>query len=443
MTLPAEVIEAKRDGAAISPDVLRGFLSAYGSGEVPEYQMAAFLMAVYFRGLGDDELLTLTRAILASGVRLEWGRGSPVVDKHSTGGVGDTVSLILAPLLAEAEFRIPMISGRGLGHTGGTLDKLESIPGFRTDLDLDALRASVRELGCGLAGQTDDLAPLDGRLYALRDVTGTVPSVPLIASSIISKKAAEGIDALVLDVKVGRGGFMETREEARRLAHTLVNLGGELGLRCRALLTDMRSPLGPAVGNALEAREAIRCLHGGVRSDLVDVTLALGAELAAAADPSTSAAAAREELEELLDSGAAADRMARIVERQGGDPRVVDEPDRLPSAPVREAVTADGTGTVQKIDAREVGLAAVELGAGRRTMGEEVDPAVGFRIDVRPGDRVEDGQELAEVHARDPEDAARAEDRFRVALSLGPDTGDAGRESRVLERISAGSDSAG
>ncbi|MDP2498781.1 MAG: thymidine phosphorylase [Candidatus Palauibacterales bacterium] len=435
MTLPTEVIEAKRDGSSLPVDVLRDFLAAYGSGEVADYQMAAFLMAVYFRGLDDGELRTLTRAILASGVQLDWTDGPAVVDKHSTGGVGDTVSLVLAPLLAEAGFRVPMISGRGLGHTGGTLDKLESIPGFRTDLDLDELRSAVRDLGCGLAGQTDDLAPLDGRLYALRDVTGTVPSVPLIASSIISKKAAEGLDALVLDVKVGRGGFMETMEEARRLARTLVELGTELGLRCRALLTDMRSPLGPAVGNALEAREAIRCLRGGVRSDLVDVTLALGGELAAAADPSTSAAAARDELEELLDSGAAAGRMARIVERQGGDPRVMDEPDRLPSAPVRRAVTAEDSGTVSGIDAREVGLAAVELGAGRRTMGEEVDPAVGFRIHVRPGDRVEPGDELAEVHARSEEDATRAETRFFNALSLGEGGAVEGREGRVLERV--------
>lgn len=438
MTLPAEVIEAKRDGGSLPPDVLREFLSAYESDGVADYQMAAFLMAVYFRGLDEGELRTLTRAILDSGVRLDWEAGPTVVDKHSTGGVGDTVSLILAPLLAEAGFRVPMISGRGLGHTGGTLDKLESIPGFRTDLDLDDLRSSVRDLGCGLAGQTDDLAPLDGRLYALRDVTGTVPSVPLIASSIISKKAAEGIDALVLDVKVGRGGFMETVEEARRLAHTLVELGEELGLRCRALLTDMRSPLGPAVGNALEAREAIRCLHGGVRSDLVDVTLALGAELAAAADPSASVAAAGEQLQELLDSGAAAGRMARIVERQGGDPQAVEDPDRLPSAPVQRTVAAEDAGAVRALDAREVGLAAVELGAGRRTMGEEVDPAVGFRIRVRPGDRVEEGDELAVVHARSREDAARAEARFREALSRGRRPAGTDRDGPVLERIPDG-----
>jgi len=439
VTLPAEVIEAKRDGASLPTETLRGFLSDYGSGDVAEYQMAAFLMAVYFRGLDDAELRTLTRSILASGVRLEWDAGPAVVDKHSTGGVGDTVSLILAPLLAEAGFRVPMISGRGLGHTGGTLDKLESIPGFRTDLDLDELREGVAEVGCALAGQTDELAPLDGRLYALRDVTGTVPSIPLIASSIISKKAAEGIGSLVLDVKVGRGGFMESAERARDLARTLVDLGGELGLRCRALLTDMRSPLGPAVGNALEAREAVRCLRGGVESDLVDVTLELGAELSVAADAHTSADSARRELAGLLESGAAAERMARIVERQGGDPAVMEDPDVLPSAPVRRAVTAREAGTVEGIDAREVGLAAVELGAGRRTMGEEVDPAVGFRIRVRTGDRVEAGDEVAVVHARDEEAAARAEARFLDALSVGPgeETGSPGSEGRILERLSA------
>lgn len=435
MTLPAEVIEAKRDGASLPPDTLREFLSSYGSGDVAEYQMAAFLMAVYFRGLDDGELRTFTRSILDSGIRLDWDPGAPVVDKHSTGGVGDTVSLILAPLLAEAGYRVPMISGRGLGHTGGTLDKLESIPGFRTDLDLDELREGVAEAGCALAGQTDDLAPLDGRLYALRDVTGTVPSVPLIASSIISKKAAEGIEALVLDVKVGRGGFMETEEEARELARTLVELGGELGLRCRALLTDMRSPLGPAVGNALEAREAVRCLRGGVKSDLVDVTLELGAELAAAVDPSASADETRGELRELLDGGAAAERMARIVERQGGDPAVMEDHGVLPSAPVRRAVTAGEAGTVEEIDARRVGLAAVELGAGRRAMGEAVDPAVGFEIRVRPGDRVDAGDELAVVHARHEDDAGRAARRFRRAVVTGEGARSGGTRGRILGRI--------
>ncbi len=438
MRLPAEVIEAKRDGASLPAEVLRDFLSAYGSGEVAEYQMAAFLMAVYFRGLDRRELHAVTRSILESGVRLDWDPGPAVVDKHSTGGVGDTVSLILAPLLAEAGYRVPMISGRGLGHTGGTLDKLESIPGFRTDLDLDELRRAVSEAGCALAGQSDDLAPLDGRLYALRDVTGTVASVPLIASSIMSKKAAEGIEALVLDVKVGRGGFMETAEEARRLARTLVELGEGLGLRCRALLTDMRSPLAPAVGNALEAREAIRCLRGGVRSDLVDVTLELGAELAAAADSSSAPDEARRELAQLLDGGAAAERMARIVEGQGGDPAVLEDPDRLPSAPVRRPVEAPGPGTVTALDAREVGLAAVELGAGRRSMGEEVDPAVGFTIRARVGDRVEAGDEVAVVHARDEDGAAAARERFLGALALDPSgAGPSQGGGRVLGRIPA------
>lgn len=416
--LAAEIIERKRDGEELAPEELRRFLGAWLDGDVGDYQVSAFLMAVYFRGLTRDELGALTRGIVASGRRLDFGGGDrPAVDKHSTGGVGDKVSLVLAPLVAEAGLRVPMMSGRGLGHTGGTLDKLESIPGFRTGLGLEEFRRTVEEIGCAMIGQTEDIAPLDGRLYALRDVTGTVPSIPLIASSIVSKKAAEGVEALVLDVKCGAGAFMREETRALELARTLVDLGRAEGLRTRALVTGMEAPLGRAVGNAVEVSEAVDCLRGEGPDDLREVTLALSAELlASAADEAP--AAARRRLEELLDGGAAAERFARLVERQGGDPSVVEEPGRLPSAPEEEPFRAPEDGWLATLDARQVGLAAVELGAGRRRMGEEVDPGVGFVVERRPGDRVEAGDPVVRILARSADDAARARRRLGRAAEI-------------------------
>jgi len=416
---PAELIERKRDGAELEPGDLRRFLEAYLRDEVADYQMSALLMAVFFRGLSASETEEMTRAIIESGRRLDFkGEGPPAVDKHSTGGVGDKVSLVLAPLLAELGLRVPMMSGRGLGHTGGTLDKLESIPGFRTGLDLDEFRAVVDEVGCAMIGQTPEIAPLDGRLYALRDVSGTVESVPLIAASIVSKKVAEGIGGLVLDVKVGRGAFMSDEAAARRLAETMVTLAGSFGLKASALLTAMDEPLGVAVGNALEVREAFDCLRGEGPADLREVTLELCAVAAVDAGTQPDLDVARSRLASLLDDGTALDRFGRLIERQGGDRGVIDDPSRLAAAPVVRELSSPRTGWVTVLDAREVGLAAVELGAGRHALGDEIDPAVGFEVLCSVGDRVEAGQALARIHARTDDGAARAALRLEQALEL-------------------------
>lgn len=433
---PAELIERKRDGNRLAPGELRAFLDAYLKDEVADYQMAALLMAVFFRGLSADELAEMTRAIIESGRRLDFGDdGPPAVDKHSTGGVGDKVSLVLAPLLAEYGLRVPMMSGRGLGHTGGTLDKLESIPGFRTDLDLDEFRLVVAELGCAMIGQTPQIAPLDGRLYALRDVTGTVQSLPLIAASIVSKKVAEGIGGLVLDVKVGRGAFMEDEASARELARTMVDLAASFGLRASALLTGMDEPLGVAVGNGLEVRETIECLRGGGPADLREVTLALCVAAVTRAGTATDEAEARRRLEALLDDGSALDRLGRLIERQGGDPRVVDQPDRLGAAPVVTDFTAPRSGWIGALDAREIGLAAVGLGAGRRALGDEIDPTVGFEVLAAVGDRVESGQALVRIHAGS---AAAAEDAaLRLGRALELTESEPARPPLILGRVDA------
>ena len=416
--LPTEVIERKRDGRELTPGELVAFFEGFLSGSVADYQISAFLMAVYYRGLSPEELEAFTRTIIESGSRLDFRDGGPpAVDKHSTGGVGDKVSLVLAPLLAEYGLRVPMMSGRGLGHTGGTLDKLESIPGFRTDLSLEEFRAVLGDVGCAMIGQTPEIVPLDGRLYALRDVTATVPAMPLIAASIVSKKVAEGISALVLDVKFGRGAFLTDRYEAVRLAEVMVGLSEHLGLPATALLTAMNEPLGSAVGNALEVAEAISCLRGEGPEDLREVTLALSAEAVAGvgAAPATEAAS---RLANLLDSGAVLDRFRMLIERQGGDPAAVDDPALLPEAPFVTEFQADGSGFVTRIDARTVGLAAVELGAGRRRTGDAIDPAVGFDVLVQGGEHVSKHQPLIRIHARSEDQAGRALARVDTAVAL-------------------------
>lgn len=416
--LPAEVIERKRDGRELTAIELTAFLEGILGGSVADYQTAAFLMAVYFQGLSPAELETFTRAMIESGSRLEFRDGGPpTVDKHSTGGVGDKVSLVLAPLLAEYGLRVPMMSGRGLGHTGGTVDKLESIPGFRTSLSLEEFKAVLGDVGCAMIGQTHEIAPLDGRLYALRDVTATVPALPLIAASIVSKKVAEGISALVLDVKFGRGAVLGDRNEAVRLAEIMVELSEHMGLPATALLTAMDEPLGSAVGNALEVGEAISCLRGEGPDDLREVTLALSVE-AVTGTGAAPASEAAPRLAELLDSGSALDRFRMLVERQGGDPTIVDEPALLPGAPSVMEFRAADSGFVSGIDAREVGLAAVELGAGRRRAGDSVDPAVGFDVLVRVGDRVSEHEPLIRIHARSEEQGERAHARLASAVTL-------------------------
>ena len=416
--LPTRIIETKRDGGHLSPDELSAFLRAYLEGSVAEYQMSAFLMATFIRGLDRAELSALLREMIESGARLRFTEdGPPAVDKHSTGGVGDKVSLVLAPLLAAAGLRVPMMSGRGLGHTGGTLDKLEAIPGFDVSIDVERFQAILDEVGCAMIGQTRDIAPLDGRLYALRDVTGTVPSPPLIAASIVSKKVAEGIGALVLDVKCGRGAFMTDREQARALARTMVDLAAGEGVRTSALLTAMDAPLGGTVGNALEVREAIETLQGGGPADLRGVTLALGAELLVSAGRAPGIEEAAAELGAVLDGGRALERFAQLIELQGGDAGVVADPGRLPCAPICEPFRSPGSGWLD-VHARKVGVASVELGAGRRRVEDAVDPRVGFEFHRRAGDRVSEGERLLTVHAADADSAATAIRRLGDAIEL-------------------------
>ena len=412
------LIERKRDGGRLEPGELRSLLQAYLEGSLADYQMSAFLMAAFIRGLDNEELSVFTRAIIDSGTRLSFDDdGPPVADKHSTGGVGDKVSLVLAPLLAEAGLRIPMISGRGLGHTGGTLDKLEAIPGFEVRIGLDRFRAILGRVGCAMIGQTEEIAPLDGRLYALRDVTGTVPSIPLIAASIVSKKVAEGIGALVLDVKCGRGAFMTDETLARALAGAMVELAAAEGVRATALLTAMEAPLGRMVGNALEVRESIDVLKGGGPEDLREVTVELAAELLVSTGVAKDAGEARATLSAILGGGAALDRFARLVEAQGGDPRVVDDPSILPAAPVLVPFGSPAAGWLD-IHAHRLGLASVELGAGRRRVDDDIDPAVGFELHRVQGEHVEAGDTLVTIHAATAAAAATAAERLAGAIRV-------------------------
>jgi len=416
-----ELIARKRDGGALGDDEIAALIDGFTGGRVADYQMSAWAMAVLFQGMTPKETAALTRAMRDSGRRARLPKkGRRAVDKHSTGGVGDKVSLCLAPLVAAAGVLVPMISGRGLGHTGGTLDKLEAVPGFRVDLSLDAFQRQVGKLGCALIGQTDDLAPADRRLYALRDVTGTVESVPLITASILSKKLAEDLDGLVLDVKVGRGAFMATEAAADELARSLRRVGREAGLRVTTVTSSMDAPLGRAVGNALETREAFEVIQGGGPDDLRELTLVLAAEMLRLAGVDGSPAAARRRLEGLLRDGVAARKMREVVAAQGGDDRVVDEPDRLPQAPTVRRLRAPDDGFIRRIDALEVGLAGVALGAGRARAEDPVDPAVGFVFHRKPGDRVRRGDLLVEVHGRERGGAIRrAADRVKRAVELG------------------------
>ncbi len=376
----------------------------YTAGRVPDYQMSALLMAVVWRGLEVEELAELTDAMIESGDRLSFeGYGLPRVDKHSTGGVGDKVSLLLAPMVASCGVAVPMMSGRGLGHTGGTLDKLESIAGFRTALTLKETRAQIERLGCAMLGQTPEIAPADKRLYALRDVTATVESIPLISASIMSKKLAEGLNGLVLDVKTGSGAFLPEPARALELARTMIGLGQARGCPTVALLTAMDRPLGRACGNALEVEESIEGLRGEGPEDLMEVTYALGIEMLLLVGAAKKPADARRRLEDSITSGRALEKFAQVIEAQGGNPAVVEDPSALPQAAEVEVFRAPRDGVVAQIEPRRIGRAIVELGGGRRTIEEEIDPSVGFVIPARPGQRVKAGEPLASVFARDPE----------------------------------------
>ena len=395
----ADLIRAKRDGRTLAAEDIRALVDGYVDGEVADYQMAAFCMAVFFRGMEPAETAALAEAMLRSGDVLDLSDLPGVkVDKHSTGGVGDKVSLALAPIAAACGVVVPMISGRGLGHTGGTLDKLEAIPGFQVRLPVERFREILARHGGCLVGQTDRLAPADRKLYALRDVTATVESIPLIASSIMSKKLAEGIDALVLDVKVGKGAFMKRREDAEALARTLAGIGRSFGKRVTAFLGAMDEPLGRTVGNALEVKETLDLLRGGGPPDLVACTEELTAEMVLLAGLAADRDAALARVRGAVASGRALEKLLAICAAQGGDPRVLEDPSRLPTAPSRLEVRAPRGGFVQAIDAQEIGLAAMSLGAGRARVDDRIDPAVGIVLERKVGDAVAAGEPLAVLH---------------------------------------------
>ncbi len=402
--VPSRLIERKRDGAALSSGEWQAIIQGYVAETIPDYQMAALAMAVVFQGMAEEELAALTEAMLASGKRLDLtGIGKPVVDKHSIGGVGDKTSLLLAPMLAATGLAVPMISGRGLGHTGGTLDKLEAIPGMRTDLSLEEAVAQLRTLGVVMMGQTPEIVPADKRLYALRDVTGTVESIPLISASIMSKKLAEGLDALVLDIKTGSGAFITDPEQSLTLAKTMIAIGESHHCHTVALLTAMDRPLGHACGNALETEEAIMGLSGSGPSDLMEVTYALGVEMLIAAGAERDRPTAQHRLEQVVESGAAKTMLATLIDAQGGAAGVVEDPSLLPRAPRAVPYLAHRGGVVAEIAPRTIGHAIVELGGGRRTTEDEIDPSVGFVLTAKPGDSVHEGQTLGTIHAQDEE----------------------------------------
>ncbi|MBM4182718.1 MAG: thymidine phosphorylase [Gemmatimonadetes bacterium] len=418
--IPARIIEQKRDGGVLRAADLAAFLQGYLRGEVPDYQMAAFLMAAYLRGLDDTETDVLVRCMLESGSTLDLAHlPGPRVDKHSTGGVGDKVSLALAPLAAELGLFVPMLAGRGLGHTGGTLDKLEAIPRFRTDLSAARFKEVVKKVGCAIMGQTTEIAPLDRRLYAMRDVTGTVSSIPLIAASIMSKKLAEGLTGLLLDVKVGSGAFLPEEARARELAEKMVAIGAARGLPTVALLTAMDRPLGVAVGNGLEAEEAILCLRGEGPADLRELVVAQAAEMVRLGFPDLTPDAARRRAEGALGSGAPLERFRRMVEAQGGDASILDRPERLRTAPVQVDVRAQQAGTVLEVAPRPLGEALIALGGGRTMMHQPVHPGVGFEVRVAPGDAVAKGDLLGVVHTKDEAGAALAVEAVRGAVRIG------------------------
>lgn len=412
-----DVVAAKRDGATLPEEDIRAFVLAYARAEIPDYLAAAFLMAAFIRGLDAGETLALTSAMVESGATLALkGVSRPKVDKHSTGGVADGVTLVFAPLAASLGLAVAKLSGRGLGHTGGTLDKLEAISGLRTDLSADELERQVEEVGCAVAAQSGDLVPADGALYALRDATATVPSIPLIAASVMSKKLAVASDLILLDVKAGSGAFMKTSEEAGDLAAACMDLCGHWRREARAAVTDMSQPLGEAVGNALEVAEAVAVLRGERRGRLHDLALEF-ASVAQQVLLDLAEEEARGRAGRALSSGDAAEAFRRMVTAQGGDPRVVDEPDSfLPRAPVAAPMEADRSGFVAAVDAEAIGRIAANLGAGRAQKEDRIDPAVGVTLAVKVGDRVDRGDEIGNVHARD--DVAAQDAVGRVLASL-------------------------
>ncbi|MFI5255634.1 MAG: thymidine phosphorylase [Gemmatimonadales bacterium] len=417
--LALRLIERKRDGGRIDAGEWRALANAYAAGHVPDYQMAAFLMACYLRGLDRVETRDLTEAMLRSGDVLDLASlGRPRIDKHSTGGVGDKVSIVLAPLISSLGVAVPMISGRGLGHTGGTLDKLESIPGFRTDLSLDEAKRLIETFNCALIGQTSEIAPADRKMYALRDATGTVDSIPFIAASIMSKKLAEGLTGLVLDVKRGSGAFLPELDRGLELARTMIELGADHDTPVVALLTAMDRPLGRACGNALEVEESILALRGEGPPDLMSVTYALGAEMLVLAKAAPDHDAARRRMEQAIGTGRAAEHFQQLIEAQGGNPAVVDDPALLPQAAEVELYAAPRRGFIARVEPRAIGRGITALGGGRTTMEDKLDLSVGFMISVRPGDWVEQGEPMASIFAQDRAGVESGRATLRAAISI-------------------------
>jgi pyrimidine-nucleoside phosphorylase len=415
-----DLIRHKRDGGALDRAAIDFFVSGVTDGSLPDYQASALLMAIVLRGMSAEETAALTDAMVRSGVRVHYPDidGTPV-DKHSTGGVGDKTSLILAPLAAACGAYVPMMSGRGLGHTGGTLDKLEAIPGFRTALSLDQLRQGLATVGCAMIGQTSEIAPADKKLYALRDVTGTVESIPLICASIMSKKIAEGIGGLVLDVKTGAGAFMKTLPASRALAESLVSIGVASGLRTEALITSMDAPLGRMVGNSLEVIESIETLKGKGSGDLERLSVLLAARMLIVAGVESDEERAELRIRDALRSGAGVEKLRAIIEFQGGDPHVVDDYGRLPAAPDRHDVTAPRSGYVAALHAGHVGQAAVALGAGRARLDDVIDPGVGIEVIAHVGTVVREGETVLRVHHRGGRGLEDAERLLGEAVEIG------------------------
>ena len=426
----SEIISKKRDKSNLTAEEIDFFVSGYTEGQVPDYQASALLMAIFLNGMDAEETFCLTQSMMNSGKVLDLKSVRGVkVDKHSTGGVGDKVSLILAPLVAACGVKVPMISGRALGHTGGTLDKLESIPGFRTDLPLRKFTTNLKELGVCMIGQTKEIAPADRKLYALRDVTATVNCIPLIASSIMSKKLAEGADAFVFDVKVGNGAFMEKQKEAVLLAKSLVGIAKRFKKKAVALITDMNEPLGETVGNSIEVIEAIHALKGRTPKDLMQVTMALAARMLVLGKKAKNAKEAQGKLWRAIDTGAAIDRFREMVKKQGGNPEAADDFGLLPWAKFRLVTASRRDGYVQAIDTRRIGLAVMELGAGREKLDSPIDPGVGLLIKKKVGDQVEKNDALAVIYANSLKKAKQASQEIREAYQIG------NKKARSLKKI--------
>jgi pyrimidine-nucleoside phosphorylase len=426
-------IARKRNGENLTEEEIGSLVEAYTRGTIPDHQMAAWLMAVFFRGMDARETLALTRSMLQSGRRLDLSKlGRPRADKHSTGGVGDKTSLVLAPLAAEAGLAVPMISGRSLGFTGGTLNKLESIPGFRVNLSIEEFQGVLEKVGCSIVGQTEELVPADRKIYALRDATATVECVPLIVGSILSKKLAEDLDALVLDVKVGNGAFMTSLEAASELAQRMVDVASGFGTRTCALITDMNQPLGFAIGNALEVSEAIETLKGGGPADFRQLCEELAAQMVLSAAPRDTPAKVRAEVSRLLSSGRALQRFSRMVEAQGGDPRIVDRDDLLPQAANQRVIVSRSAGYLTSVDARSLAFASMNLGAGQSEFLNAVDPAAGIVVHRKIGDRVEKGEPLCTLHYGTMDLPAKLFSQIEAAFEIQENKAEA---PRLIRRI--------